>query len=1105
MKNVGRRFFVYLTLCAAFLCFGVLPPQQAQTKKSNQDKERFYRQAMTGSRFNADADSGGYLIVGTDEGVACRAMTAGEAEQLQTEKARTNLRVISDDRRDNLQSQQGLKITLRGTQQLENFPAAKQAFLRAAAKWESIIQSPITVVVDVDFGPTIFGTPFPSPSIIGGTDPQRLIGRNLYDDVVASLLSQSTSSRQTEILNALPGILPTDLGPTGNISSPSSLLRAIEQLPPVADPDSEISLIGPPPSIGFNSQFTFDFDPTDGVDTDKTDFEAVAIHELGHALGFISGVGSRESAPSTATLAPAIWDIFRFRPGGLNSSAFASGNRVQLAGGEHAYFVGDAELPLSTATASQTGGDGRQSSHWKDNSLIGTYTGVMDPTAGSGERLTITANDLTALNYMGYKINPNTTITEVLSVDDGSREESLALTNAIVVNRFTPSRYPANLQSIRVYIPPTTDGSSPVGQMLRVVAFVDANRTGQPPANPTLLVDRTITVPNLPATRFIEIPVTTPLTNLTGSTAQQNPPPITSGDLYVGIQSSSASVLIACDRGGKQQNRSFVSNNNFGSFAPLQNASNAPVNFMSRVILTETYGATPAPALASISPSATVPGSAAFTLFVQGGNFQANSVVRWNGADRQTTFISGTQLQAQITAADVANAGMANVTVLTTNGGESTGSSFKIEANRPAPVLARLSQNAQAAGLTTPLELSVFGGDFLPQSVIRFNNNDRTTTFVNSTQLKTTLQPADFASAADNKITVFTPGPGGGTSAELSFTVVNCTLSLSTTSQLFSSSNLAGPTTSFTGGIVINANNDACPWTITVNAPWITLTTPQNGQGKGKFVLGYLIDQNTDLAGRNTTINVSGQTLNVRQLGRVASVSAASYAAPLAPNSIGATFGIGLAKSTQVATSQPLPTTLNGTNVLVIDSRNVSRLAQLFFVADGQINLLIPAETAAGNAIVRTAIDGSFVADGIVQITSVAPALFAANSNGAGLAAAVLLRVKADGTQIYEPVLKLDSMTNTFVPVPIDFGAETDRLFLLLFGTGISGRSDLSAVSVQVGGTNAPVSFAGAQGDFAGLDQVNAELPRSLIGKGQVTINLSVDGRAANAVTVTIK
>ena len=54
----------------------------------------------------------------------------------------------------------GLKITMRGTSQLESFPEAKAAFLKAASVWESIIRNPIEVAVDVDFGPTHSGLPF---------------------------------------------------------------------------------------------------------------------------------------------------------------------------------------------------------------------------------------------------------------------------------------------------------------------------------------------------------------------------------------------------------------------------------------------------------------------------------------------------------------------------------------------------------------------------------------------------------------------------------------------------------------------------------------------------------------------------------------------------------------------------------------------------------------------------------------------------------------------------------------------------------------------------------------------------------------------------------
>jgi len=50
-----------------------------------------------------------------------------------------------------------------------------------------------------------------------------------------------------------------------------------------------------------------------------------------------------------------------------------------------------------------------------------------------------------------------------------------------------------------------------------------------------------------------------------------------------------------------------------------------------------------------------------------------------------------------------------------------------------------------------------------------------------------------------------------------------------------------------------------------------------------------------------------------------------------------------------------------------------------------------------------------------------------------------------------------------------------------------------------------PVLYAGAQGTLAGLDQVNAQLPQSLAGRGEVDVMLTVDGKPANTVRVYFK
>jgi uncharacterized protein (TIGR03437 family) len=237
----------------------------------------------------------------------------------------------------------------------------------------------------------------------------------------------------------------------------------------------------------------------------------------------------------------------------------------------------------------------------------------------------------------------------------------------------------------------------------------------------------------------------------------------------------------------------------------------------------------------------------------------------------------------------------------------------------------------------------------------------------------------------------------------------------------------------------------------------------------------------------------------------VASVSAASFSgAELASESIVAAFGVGLATTTSVATSLPLPTTLAGTTVKVRDSAGASRDAPLFFVAPGQVNYLVPAGTAAGAATVTITSGNGAISAGAAQIASVAPGLFSANSNGQGVAAGVVLRVKADGTQIYEAIVEFNSSQNRFFAKPINLGPATDLVYLILYGTGFRNRSALTATSCRIGGENANVLFAGAAPGFVGLDQGNVLLPRTLAGRGEVDVVLTADSKAANTVRVAI-
>src|SRR5204863_420513 len=158
----------------------------------------------------------------------------------------------------------------------------------------------------------------------------------------------------------------------------------------------------------------------------------------------------------------------------------------------------------------------------------------------------------------------------------------------------------------------------------------------------------------------------------------------------------------------------------------------------------------PAPTLSSISPTSVTAGGAAFTLTAtsNSSNFAITSVVRWNGSSRTTTFVSNTQLQAQILASDITATGAAAVTVFnpTPGGGTSSSVTFTITATNPVPTLSSIApSNALAGG--APFTLTTTGTNFAITSVVRWNGTSRTTTYFSSTQLQAQITAADIATA----------------------------------------------------------------------------------------------------------------------------------------------------------------------------------------------------------------------------------------------------------------------------------------------------------------------------------------------------------------------
>ena len=246
----------------------------------------------------------------------------------------------------------------------------------------------------------------------------------------------------------------------------------------------------------------------------------------------------------------------------------------------------------------------------------------------------------------------------------------------------------------------------------------------------------------------------------------------------------------------------------------------------------------------------------------------------------------------------------------------------------------------------------------------------------------------------------------------------------------------------------------------------------------------------------------------VRDAGIVAGAvtNAASFAeGAVAPGAIASLFGQSLSAETVAAAATPLPTALGGLTISITDSAGTTHDCPELLVSPLQCNFLIPEATATGQATLKLTRNGGEAATITVLLSQVAPGLFAMNGNGQGVGAILTLRESADGLRTNGEAFQYNNGTQQFVTKPIDLGNVSDKVYLLLFGTGIRGYNALPEITVTVGGEPVPVAGAADQGQYEGLDQVNAgPLPASLAGQGEVAVELTVDGVSANQVTVNI-
>jgi hypothetical protein len=167
------------------------------------------------------------------------------------------------------------------------------------------------------------------------------------------------------------------------------------------------------------------------------------------------------------------------------------------------------------------------------------------------------------------------------------------------------------------------------------------------------------------------------------------------------------------------------------------------------------------PILSSIQPASATVGGPAFVLTAHGLNFTTSSTIHWSGNTLPTTYVSASQLQANIPAKYIAEAGTASVTVWTGDLSAPSGRPFTIVDPSKTPplrvdsILGSISPSSANPG-GPGFVLTASGTNFTNASVVQWNGSSRATTYLNPRQLQAEVLASDIAASGVATVTVRT-------------------------------------------------------------------------------------------------------------------------------------------------------------------------------------------------------------------------------------------------------------------------------------------------------------------------------------------------------------
>ena len=297
-----------------------------------------------------------------------------------------------------------------------------QGFQDAGDMWSNLLSDPVTANVDIDFRNDL------GAGVLGATN--NITASGSYSAVRLALIADALSADDaTAVANLQPG---AGLEFLTNRRSDGAVIRAnnTDAYANVLDvPRLNLKALGliagndasTDGEISFSSLFSWDFDHTNPI-TPGFDFVGVAAHELGHLMGYFSGVDivdliSNPNGPfkntdlngglpgigdATTFRVFSVLDLYRYSAASLAASSQpSSGAVLDLAYGDTPYFSLNAGATnLGRFSTGSSNGDGRQASHWQDS--LGLR--LMDPTAASGEFLTISNLDIRSMDAIGWNL-----------------------------------------------------------------------------------------------------------------------------------------------------------------------------------------------------------------------------------------------------------------------------------------------------------------------------------------------------------------------------------------------------------------------------------------------------------------------------------------------------------------------------------------------------------------------------------------------------------------------------------------------------------------------------------------------------------------------------